>query len=122
MLNNIKEILQLLKDKTVRLALLGLILTVFSFVGGRISVNIPKCDINSVCGDIIRDRDELSSQLTECMKNARKKREKALEDLRLELNVDCAQRISEAAECGDFDPDIHCPICIARGECKENDY
>ena len=117
--NNIKEILSLLKDKTVQAALAATSIAIFSFMGGRVSV--PNCDIAGVCQDVTRDRDSLSLQLTKARKECRENKDKALSDLRLELNADCAHKISEASQGSEFDPDVHCAICIARGECKEND-
>ena len=117
--NNIKEILSFLKDKTVQTALAALAIAIFSFVGGRVSV--PNCDKDNICKDISRDRDSLSEQLAEARKNCRKKKDEALSNLRLELNADCAVKISSASAGSDFDPDVHCAICVARGECKSND-
>ncbi len=117
--NSIKEFLSLIKDKTVQAALAAIAIAIFSFMGGRISV--PNCDKDTICKDIENDRDNLSRQLAEARKNCLKKKEDALTSLRLELNAVCAEKISEAASGSDFDPNVHCAICIARGECETND-
>jgi hypothetical protein len=117
--NKIKEFLSLLKDKTVQTALVAMAIAIFSFMGGRVSV--PNCDIDGVCQDLTKDKKKLSKQLTEARQECRKKKDKALADLRVELNAICAGKISDASEGSEFDPDVHCAICIARGECKEND-
>jgi len=117
--NNIKEFLSLLKDKTVQTALTAIVIAIFSFVGGRVTV--PNCDIDGVCKDLTKDKQTLSSQLVKSRKECREKKDKALADLRLELNAECAEKISDASAGSDFDSDVHCAICIARGECKQND-
>lgn len=117
--NNIKEFLSLVKDKTVQAALAAMAIAIFSFMGGRVSV--PDCDKNTICKDIAKDRDSLSGQLSEARKICRKKKDDALTSLRLELNAICAEKISEAAIGSDFDPNVHCAICTARGECESND-
>ena len=117
--NNIKEFLTLIKDKTVQAALAAIAIAIFSFVGGRISV--PNCDKDNICKDIAKDRDSLSAQLVESRKKCLKNKEDALTSLRLELNALCAEKISEAALGSDFDPNVHCAICVARGECESND-
>ena len=117
--NKIKEFLSLVKDKTVQTALVAMTIAIFSFVGGRISV--PNCDIDGVCQDLTKDKKTLSDQLNKARKECREKKDTALADLRLELNAECAVKISDASVGSDFDPDVHCAICIARGECKEND-
>ena len=117
--NNIKEILSFLKDKTVQTALAALAIAIFSFAGGRVSV--PNCDKENICKDVSRDRDALSLQLAAARKSCRKKKDEALSNLRIELNADCAAKISDASAGSDFDPDVHCAICVARGECKTND-
>ena len=94
-------------------------IAIFSFMGGRVTA--PNCDKSNICRDISRDRDNLSKQLAEARKKCLKNKEEALTSLRLELNAVCAEKISEAASGSDFDPDIHCAICIARGECETND-
>ena len=117
--NNIKQILSFIKDKTVQTALAAMAIAIFSFMGGRVSA--PNCDKSTICKDISRDRDNLSEQLAKSRKKCLKKKEEALTSLRLELNAICAENISEAASGSDFDPNIHCAICIARGECENND-
>ena len=117
--NNIKEFISLLKDKTVQMALAAMAISIFSFMGGRVTA--PNCDVDTVCFDVTKDRDSLSDQLSKARKECREKKEKALSNLRLELNAECASKISEASEGSDFDPDVHCAICIARGECETND-
>ena len=117
--NNIKEFLSFLKDKTVQTALAAMAIAIFSFVGGRVSV--PNCDIDGVCEDLSNDKKTLSRQLDRARKECREKKDEALAGLRIELNAECAEKISDASVGSDFDPDIHCAICIARGECKQND-
>ena len=113
---NVKEVLSMLKDKTVQTALIALSIAVLSFMGGRVSV--PGCDKATICHDISKDRDKLSRQLVEQRQECQDKKEKALSELRVDLDTDCALSISEATEGSDFDPEIHCPICSARGECN----
>ena len=117
--NSLKELLSLLKDKTIQAALGAIAIAIFSFVGGRVTAS--GCDKINICKDITRDRDNLSNQLSKARKKCIKNKEEALTSLRLELNALCAEKISEAASGSDFDPNIHCAICVARGECKTND-
>ena len=115
----VKEILSLLKDKTIQKALAVTVVAAISFVGGRFSV--PNCNIEGVCQDISDDRDDLSEQLKKARKKCIESKTEALSSLRVELNADCAEKISEAASGSDFDPNVHCAICVARGECATND-
>ena len=117
--NKLKEFLSLIKDKTVQTALVAMAIAIFSFMGGRISV--PNCDIDGVCQDLTNDKKTLSAQVSRARKECREKKDEALAGLRVELNAECAAKISDASIGSDFDPDIHCAICIARGECKQND-
>jgi len=114
----VKEILSLLKDKTIQKALAVSIVAAISFVGGRYSV--PTCDIKGVCQDISDDRDGLSEKLKKARKKCVESKTEALSSLRVELNADCAEKISEAASGSDFDPSVHCAICVARGECSND--
>lgn len=118
-LKNVKEFLSLLKDKTIQAALAALAISIFSFMGGRITAS--NCDKDTICKDIENDRDTVTEQLADSRTDCRKKKDNALVSLRLELNASCALKISDASEGSDFDPETHCAICVARGECKEND-
>tara|TARA_B100000927_G_C16458556_1_gene466893 strand:+ start:199 stop:564 length:366 start_codon:yes stop_codon:yes gene_type:complete len=116
---NLKEILSLLKDKTVQTALAALAVAIFSFMGGRVTA--PSCEKSVICLDISNDRDELTRQLSKQRQECAEEKTDALKKLRNNLNVECALDVERALEGSSFDPEIHCPICIARGECSQND-
>jgi len=113
---NLKEILSLLKDKTVQTALVALSIAVFSFMGGRVTA--PNCDKAEICKDISKDRDKLTLQLSKQRQECVKEKTAALKQLRSDLNVECALDVEKALEGSEFDPEVHCAICVARGECK----
>ena len=116
---NLKEILSLLKDKTVQTALVALTVAIFSFMGGRVTAS--NCEKSVICFDVEEDRKELERQLSGQRQECVKERTAALKKLRNNLNVECALDIERALEGSSFDTEIHCPICIARGECRQND-
>lgn len=113
---NLKEVLSLLKDKTVQTALAALAVAVFSFMGGRVTA--PNCDKNEICKDISKDRDKLTGQLSKQRQKCSEEKTEALKQLRNDLNVECALDVEKALEGSEFDPEVHCAICVARGECK----
>ena len=113
---NLKDMLKVIKDKTFQKASAALLIIVASFGVGRLTA--PGCNQAEICGDIIKDRDELSSQLEQQYLKCQDEKVDSLKDLRVELNASCAIRVDEALAGCDFSEEIHCPICIARGVCQ----
>lgn len=110
-----EDILKLIKDKTFQKITGGVIVVLCAFGAGKLSA--PQCNQASICGDIIRDRDALSIQLKEQYAACQDEKQVSLQDLRAELDHDCAERVDKALGSAEFDENIHCPICIARGVC-----
>ncbi len=110
------SVLKIIKDKTFQKIFAGLILILTSFSVGRLTS--PQCNQIEICGDIIRDRDELSGQLKAQYTKCQDEKVKSLEGLKVELDASCADRVDKALGSAEFDEDIHCPICVARGVCK----
>lgn len=113
---SLKDLLKVIKDKTFQKASAVLLIIAASFGVGRLTA--PECNQAEICGDIIKDRDELSSQLKQQYTKCQDEKVTALKDLRVELNASCAIRVDEALAGCDFSEDIHCPICVARGVCQ----
>ena len=113
---SLKVLLKTIKDKTFQKVSAVLLIIVTSFGVGRLTA--PECNQAEICGDIIKDRDELSSQLKQQYTKCQDEKVTALKELRLKLNASCALRVDEALEGCDFSDEIHCPICVARGVCQ----
>ena len=112
---NPNDILKLIKDKTFQKISIVFVLVLSSFFVGRISV--PECRQDIVCKDIISDRDTIARQLEQQYIKCQKEKTEELKGLSVELNADCADRVNKALGSAEFDEDIHCPICVARGVC-----
>jgi hypothetical protein len=113
---NAEDILKVIKDKTFQKIAGGVVVVMCAFGAGKLSA--PQCNQTVICGDIIRDRDALSAQLKKQYAECQEEKTEALEGLRLELDADCADRVDKALGSAQFDENIHCPICEARGICK----
>ena len=113
---SLRELLNVIKDKTFQKATAAILIIVASFGVGRLTA--PECNQAEICGDIIKDRDELSSQLKQQYEKCQDEKVTALKELRLKLNASCALRVDEALAGCDFSDEIHCPICVARGVCQ----
>ena len=75
-LKNVKEFLSLLRDKTIQTALAALAISIFSFVGGRITAS--NCDKDTICKDIENDRDTVTEQLLCLEQTVERKKTKLL--------------------------------------------
>ena len=113
---NSEDLLNIVKNNTYQKVFLLAFIAGLSFFVGRSSA--PKCEQSVICADIIRDRDELSSQLSSQYKTCQIEKEKEMKSLTEDLNQLCAERVSDALLDCKFAEDLHCPICIARGICK----
>ena len=113
---DIKEVLEFVKDKTVQQIFVYILIGVFGFFAGTNSVE--PCVKEVVCEDIQKDNDKLTSQLTKERLRCQEEKLQALQDLRLDLNANCAGRVEKALQDCDFDQELHCGICVARGICQ----
>ena len=118
MLLNIKteSVLKLIKDKTFQKASALIIVIFCSFFAGRASS--PECVQEVVCADIIRDKNTISQQLETQYTQCQEEKVKDLKNITQDLNAECAVRVDNALGSAEFDENIHCPICVARGVCK----
>ena len=118
MLLNIKieSILKIIKDKTFQKASALVVVVFCSFIAGRFSS--PDCVQEIICADIIRDKNTISQQLENQYTQCQEEKIKELKDITQDLNANCAERVNEALGSAEFDENIHCPICTARGVCK----
>lgn len=111
-----KDLIQYVKDETIQKILVCVLIAVASFVGGRVSVG--DCVKSEVCKDIISDRDKLSQQLVDQKLACADEKEALTKRLQERFTLECSKRVDEALSDCEFSPKIHCPICIAKGECK----
>ena len=113
---NVKEVLEFVKDKTIQQVFICILIGVFGFFAGVKSVE--PCVKKVVCEDIQNDNDVLTAQLSKERIVCQNEKMEALQDLRLTLNANCAGRVEQALHDCEFDQDLHCGICVARGICK----
>ena len=113
---NPNDLLEIAKDNTFQKVFAISFALALSFFAGR--ATSPKCEQSIICADIIKDRDEISKQLSEQYKNCQIEKEKEMKLLTEDLNQNCAERVSDALIDCRFDEELHCPICMARGICK----
>ena len=113
---NIKEVLEFVKDKTIQQVFICILIGVFGFFAGVKSVE--PCVKEVVCEDIQNDNDILTKQLSKERLRCQEEKMTALQDLRLDLNANCAGRVEKALQDCDFDQELHCGICVARGICQ----
>ena len=115
-LDNLKEISKLAKNQTFQLIFAGILIAIMSFLGGKFSVDVPVKDV--LCKDIIADNKKLSTQVSEERVSCELSKESVFKDMKQDFESLCADRVSTAIDSCDFNEDIHCPICVARGVCK----
>lgn len=113
---NVKEVLEFVKDKTIQQVFICILIGVFGFFAGVKSVE--PCVKEVVCKDIQKDNNILTEQLSKERIVCQNEKMEALQDLRLTLNANCAGRVEQALQDCEFDPDLHCAICVARGICQ----
>tara|TARA_Y200000002_G_scaffold250650_1_gene207688 strand:- start:1353 stop:1703 length:351 start_codon:yes stop_codon:yes gene_type:complete len=113
---NVKEVLEFVKDKTVQQIFVYVLIGIFGFFAGTKSVK--PCIKDVVCEDIMKDNGKLTLQLSKERVRCQEEKTKALQDLRLDLNADCAGRVEKALQDCEFDQELHCGICVARGICQ----
>lgn len=118
MLLNIKleSVLSIIKDKTFQKASTLIVVACCAFFAGRSSA--PECVQEIVCADIIRDKNTISEQLETQYTQCQEEKVKELKNITQDLNTECAIRVDSALGSAEFDENIHCPICVARGVCK----
>lgn len=118
MLLNIKSesVLKLIKDKTFQKASALIVVICCAFFAGRASS--PECVQEIICADIIRDKNTISQQLEKQYTQCQEEKVNELKNITHDLNANCAERVDEALGSAEFDENIHCPICVARGVCK----
>tara|TARA_B100001094_G_C18167778_1_gene793186 strand:+ start:921 stop:1277 length:357 start_codon:yes stop_codon:yes gene_type:complete len=113
---NPDNILKLIKDKTFQKISIVFVLVLTSFFIGRVTVS--ECRQDVVCKDIIEDRNIITNQLEQQYVKCQEEKTEELKGLSTELNADCADRVNKALGSAEFDENIHCPICVARGICQ----
>ena len=113
---NIKEVLEFVKDKTIQQVFICILIGIFGFFAGVKSVK--PCVKEIVCEDIIKDNDVLTKQLADERIRCQDEKMDALKGLRLDLNANCAGRVEKALQDCEFEPELHCAICVARGICQ----
>tara|TARA_B000000557_G_C20803063_1_gene456456 strand:+ start:1716 stop:2075 length:360 start_codon:yes stop_codon:yes gene_type:complete len=112
-----EDFLKIIKDTTFQRIITSIILIVCSFYAGRISIG--DCTQDTICSDIINDKKTLSKQISDERIICQDEKMNALEELHFKLNKECALRVEKSLESCDFDENIHCPICVARGVCRD---
>lgn len=112
-----EDFLKIIKDATFQRITTAIILIVCSFYAGRISIG--DCTQDNICSDIIEDKKGLVKQISEERISCQDEKMNALEELHFKLNKECALRVEKALESCNFDENIHCPICVARGVCHD---
>lgn len=105
------------KNQTIQIVVGAILLSVFSFVVGRSSVE--DCDKAIICKDIKQDRDTLSLQLTNSRTSCLKEKEALSKKLKQDFDIEMARLLKGVVKSCEFSEDVHCPICIARKVCTK---
>ena len=112
-----KDLIQFVKDETIQKIFVCILIAVGSFMFGRASVD--DCIKSEVCKDIITDRNKLAQQLIDARIECANEKEALTKRLQESFKKECNKSVDESLKNCEFSPKIHCPICIAKGECKK---
>ena len=93
-----------------------LVSIVLGFASGRSSVSVPEKDV--ICFDYKEDIRKLSGQLDEARAECIVEKRRLANKVRNEMEQICNDRVRDAIDDAEFNSDIHCPICVARGYCQ----
>ena len=85
-----------------------------SFLLGASIVSLLSKD----CTNYIEDINTLEKQVRESNKKCLEKIVKKSNETRKKEKQKCEKKINDLSDSVNFDPNLHCPICNARGFCK----
>lgn len=117
---NKEQIVEKLKEaalnKVVQIVGGILVSMVLGFASGRSSVSVPEKDV--ICFDYKEDVRRLSSQLDKARGECISEKRRLANSVKNEMEQICNVRVKDAIDDAEFNSDIHCPICVARGYCQ----
>jgi hypothetical protein len=93
-----------------------LVSMILGFATGRSSVSMPEKDI--ICYDYREDIQRISQQLDDSRSECIDEKRRLAKKIRSEIEQICNDRVKDAIDDAEFNSDIHCPICVARGYCQ----
>ena len=117
---NKEQIVEKLKEaalnKVVQIVGGILVSMVLGFASGRSSVSVPEKDV--ICFDYKEDARRLSEQLDKARGKCIEEKRRLATSVKNEMEQICNVRVKDAIDDAEFNSDIHCPICVARGYCQ----
>jgi len=93
-----------------------LVSMILGFASGRSSVSAPEKDV--ICHDFKEDISRLSSQLDNVRGECIVEKRSLANKVKNEFEQICNDRVRDAIDDAEFNSNIHCPICVARGYCQ----
>ena len=117
---NKEQIVEKLKEaalnKVVQIVGGILVSMVLGFASGRSSVSVPEKDV--ICFDYKEDVRKISGQLKTARSECIEEKRRLAISVKNEMEQICNVRVKDAIDDAEFNSDIHCPICVARGYCQ----
>lgn len=117
---NKEQIVEKLKEaalnKVVQIVGGILVSMVLGFASGRSSVSVPEKDV--ICFDYKEDVRKISGQLKTARSECIEEKRRLANRVKNEMEQICNVRVKDAIDDAEFNSDIHCPICVARGYCQ----
>ena len=112
----IEKVKEAALNKVVQIVGGILVSMVLGFASGRSSVSVPEKDV--ICFDYKEDIKRLSAQLDKARADCISEKRRLANKVRNEMEQICNDRVRDAVDDAEFNSDIHCPICVARGYCQ----
>lgn len=112
----IEKVKEAALNKVVQIVGGILVSMVLGFASGRSSVSVPEKDV--ICFDYKEDIRRLSGQLDKARADCIVEKRRLANKVRNEMEQICNDRVRDAIDDAEFNSDIHCPICVARGYCQ----
>tara|TARA_Y100000287_G_C13896578_1_gene198592 strand:- start:82 stop:471 length:390 start_codon:yes stop_codon:yes gene_type:complete len=112
----IEKVKEAALNKVVQIVGGILVSMVLGFASGRSSVSVPEKDV--ICFDYKEDIKRLSAQLDKARADCISEKRRLANKVRNEMEQICNDRVRDAIDDAEFNSDIHCPICVARGYCQ----
>ena len=112
----IEKVKEAALNKVVQIVGGILVSMVLGFASGRSSVSVPEKDV--ICFDYKEDIRRLSTQLDKARADCISEKRRLANKVRNEMEQICNDRVRDAVDDAEFNSDIHCPICVARGYCQ----